>query len=604
MEGKKMFSKAIFGANWKRFWIVPAVTTILLFLGITFQLNMEVKSIEKRKQMNGYQNNVVINDAATTSQTNNITNTIANEENSVSVLQEQSTQPEEARYLLPILYNFLNVAIIFVLPVLLSILLFAYMNEEKSSSFIHGLPIAKKRLYSTNSITGISMYVVPYVINMVLLLALQFGTMGNYLATVQLWKWFGISLLYLSLFFSFATMVGMFCASKISHGILTYILMYAPIGLVALFTRILEQIIYGFNAFSNQVENLALKIPFIQILQNFDAMRYSYTNMQNQTIQTKTVLIYFVVTAILFLIGYFLYHKRKLEITKEFIAFPSIQAILKYAATFTINLLAYAYFFMVFEENKITSIIASIFLTCVAYFIIEMILQKTYRVFSASKGFLVYGILVSVAYCIAINGAFGFETRIPSLEQIKEIALTKDGETILFDERQNIETIRALHEKIIEERKQGYYNTFLIEYTLQNGKKCTRKYSLPYSAYETQIKTIYSSEEYQEERIKILQNYSAIEEIEIRYRRQNSWNSLTRKIEDKYKEDFMNLLLQDIKEKKAILQGRYSSVVVETIKQEGEEIFVSIRFQDGTYRSISYTTTENIHITPYIKEKT
>lgn len=567
-----MFSKAIWRANWKRFWIVPFIVTAILFLGITFQIILKTQEIEKREKSNPYLNDIL--DSQIIYQDSTPTMGITSIENGIEAVNKiELNQPidvtekvdtiqinmSQERYLRNILYGFLNVAIIFLLPVVLSILLFGYMNEEKSSSFIHGLPITKKKLYITNILTGITMYVLPYVINMIILLICNLGNMGSYLQSREIGTWFAINMLYHTVFFSFSVTVGMLCASKISHGILTYIVMYAPIGLMLCFTRLVEEMIYGFNAFTTQIEEIALKIPFIKIMGDFNKITYYYSNTQIN-LEAKTVIAYSIVAIILLVIAYFLYKKRKLEITKEFISFKAVQIFIKYATTLCINLLSYLYFYSIFDKSRIISIIASLIVTLIAYFITEMILKKTYKVLKSIKGYFVYTTIILVLYIIAINGALGFETRVPQIENIKEVRVRNHEEEITFDEKENIEAIIHLHKKIVEERKEGYYSC-TIEYTLNNGKKLNRKYSYHAKEYEQELNNLFNTNEYIEEVSKTLKDSNYIKEIQIgiTYRTKgNSYHNYKEiKIEKEDRKDFINLLLQDMQERKANIRRDY-----------------------------------------------
>ena len=225
-----MFSYGIFKSNIKRFWIVPAVATIILFLVTTFQMILRTNDIKERRT--DYINDIIILDeekadysgminqqnrieASTETQNyssdivmistptisdvtdeniiainNNIVNEITNNTtsnvtNTVQVVDEDSIEPYyspnnyDREHYIEILYNPIVLLTIFVLPVLVSILLFKYTNEEKSSSFIHGLPISKRKLYITNILTGIVMYVIPFLVNLIIIILLNLGEMGK-----------------------------------------------------------------------------------------------------------------------------------------------------------------------------------------------------------------------------------------------------------------------------------------------------------------------------------------------------------------------------------------------------------------------------------------
>lgn len=607
-----MFSSGIFKANWKRFWIVPIIMTIILFLGITFQMIMEMESIKKEETYQSYVQNIEVKKSAdeeiikvtnTDNKTNTITSTSSVDavENVVKT-NDITTNQRQGKYLIRILYNPLNIVAIFIIPVLLSILLFSYMNEEKSSCFIHGLPISRKKLYFTNIVTGICIYIVPYLINFIILRIFNFGEMGNYLQNVELWKWLGMNIVYNTLFFSLATMVGMLCASKIAHGILTYLFMYVPIGIFVFFSKILEEILYGFNGFTTKLEEIILKIPFISIINDFSAMKYGNESMQ---IELKTICIYVVIVIGMFLLGYYIYTRRKLEITKEFIAFKKIASIIKYIGTFGIQLLSFSYFYMIFEENKITSMIGSLVIAGIAYIIIEMILKKTYKVHKSIKGFIIYTVCIIILYSVIVNGGLGFETRIPNLEEIREIVITKNGETVLFDEKENMKAILNLHQKIVEERKDGYSN-YVIEYTLKNGKKINRKYAISKERYEEELRKIFDSQEYIEESVKIFQNIEDIENItiEVQYITENyRYNRKEIQIEEKDKHEFMQVLIQDIRNRKAFINGDYAMLENKIEKEDTNirNVCIKIRLKNNIYKIVNYQDIINAGICTYIE---
>ena len=597
-----MFSVGIFKSNFKRFWILPAVITLIIFLVITFQMILE---LENRKQR--YDDYYVVpinvqveevtqsNTLSNTTSINNITNTIEAytpivEETNKTTIDNEQTQ-RITRYLIRALYSEINIMIIFIVPIAISILLFSYINEEKSSSFIHGLPLSKKRLYITNILTGIAMCILPYLINLIILLVINLGDMGNYLQNVEIFKWFGICTLYSTLFFSFSTFIGSICASKISHGLLTYILMYAPVGMIVLLNQIIEKLLFGFYGIMGNIEELAMKLPFIKIVQIINEMSYYY---ENTTIDLKlsTIIVYILVTIIMLLLGYFLYKKRKVEVTKEFIAFDVIRGIIKYCATLCLTILSCSYFYYVFDEEKLPTIIGTLIITVIAYFIIEMILKKTYKVLKSTKGIIIYIIVIITLYSLVENGLFGFETKIPKIDEVKEVSITKYDEELVFDEKENILNIINMHTKIVEDKQEGY-TPYIIEYTLKGGSKLSRKYKIRDKDYENYLNTMKNSEEYLEEKMKFL-NEEEIEKIEIQlsyYTNSYKYSKYkTIEIEEDEKHEFIKSLKEDIKNRIAVFDN--SLIESSIFKEEGNlmTIRVEIKINEKGVKYVNYST--------------
>lgn len=607
-----MFSYGVFKSNIKRFWIVPAVATIILFLVTTFQMILRTNDIKERRT--DYINDIVMLDeekadenviAINNNIVNEITNnTTSNVTNTVQVVDEDSIEPYyspnnyDREHYIEILYNPIVLLTIFVLPVLVSILLFKYTNEEKSSSFIHGLPISKRKLYITNILTGIVMYVIPFLLNVIIILLLNIGEMGKYLQFADIMKWFGVCMLYNTMFFAFATFIGTFCASKISHGILTYILMYAPVGGLAIASIIMESALYGFKGLSSNLEEFR-GWPFIKIIEDFREMG-SYYLSQTIKFETSTIIIYIASIIVMLVLGYFIYKKRKLEITKEFIAFKGIRSFVKYVATFLVNLLSYMYFCDVFEENKIVTLLASFIITLIAYLIIEMILKKTYKVFKSIIGFIIYAVIVTIGFVILNTGAFGYETRIPKAEDVQEVDFSLSSDTINFSEKQNIENVIDFQQKLINEKKKGY-TEYTLEYKLKNGRKITRKYNINNSLYKEELNKILTSDEYYDGKIRQIQDAKKIKRItiNINYKEQYSTKAITVKDEDK--EEFLENIIKDIKNRKATINDNEYVSKIARASDKIRSIYVRIELKEGKTKTIKYNNFEDINIENYIR---
>lgn len=607
-----MFSYGIFKSNIKRFWIVPAVATIILFLVTTFQMILRTNDIKERRtdyindivmldEEKADENIIVINNNIENEITNNTTSNVTN---TVQVVDEDSIEPYyspnnyDREHYIEILYNPIVLLTIFVLPVLISILLFKYTNEEKSSSFIHGLPISKRKLYITNILTGIVMYVIPFLLNVIIILLLNIGEMGKYLQFADIMKWFGVCMLYNTMFFAFATFIGTFCASKISHGILTYILMYAPIGGLAIASIIMESALFGFKGLSSNLEEFR-GWPFIKIIEDFREMG-SYYLSQTIKFETSTIIIYIASIIVMLVLGYFIYKKRKLEITKEFIAFKGIRSFVKYVATFLVNLLSYMYFCDVFEENKIVTLLASFIITLIAYLIIEMILKKTYKVFKSIIGFIVYAVIITITFVILSTGAFGYETRIPKAENVEEVSFKVRNETINFKEKQNIENIINFQQKLVDEKKKGY-TEYTIEYKLKGGRKITRKYDINNSLYKEELNKILTSNEYYEEKIKQIEDVQKIKRITINISYKEQYSTKTIRIKESDMSDFIENLIKDIKNRKATINDNEYVSEVARKNDKLRSIYVQVELKEDVSKIIRYISFEDINIENYIR---
>ena len=90
-------------------------------------------------------------------------------------------------------------------------------------------------------------------------------------------------------------------------------------------------------------------------------------------------------TIILYGVSLYLYKKRKTESASEAIAFSKLRTIFKYGVTFCTMLFGGVYFSAVQSNSFIWMIFGYIIGAIIGYYIAEMVLQKTWRVFTQSQ---------------------------------------------------------------------------------------------------------------------------------------------------------------------------------------------------------------------------
>ena len=103
----------------------------------------------------------------------------------------------------------------------------------------------------------------------------------------------------------------------------------------------------------------------------------------------------------------------------------------------------------------------------IGYYLAEIVLQKTWRVFGHFKGILIYGVIAMV--CIIGTQTFGFyENHVPEQDEVKNVLLA-DTHYVYMDkeiygdiftpsplkEQENIEQVRKLHQEIIKHKNEA-----------------------------------------------------------------------------------------------------------------------------------------------------
>ena len=134
------------------------------------------------------------------------------------------------------------------------------------------------------------------------------------------------------------------------------------------------------------------------------------------------MIIYLVLTILLYLLSLYLYKKRKTESASEAIAFSKLRSIFKYGITFCTMLFGGVYFSAVQSNSFVWMIFGYVIGAVIGYYFAEIVLQKTWRVFLHFKGILIYGVIATV--CIIGTQTLGFyENKVPEQDEVKNVLL-------------------------------------------------------------------------------------------------------------------------------------------------------------------------------------
>lgn len=233
-------------------------------------------------------------------------------------------------------------------------------------------------------------------------------------------------------------------------------------------------------------------------------------------------LIFFLVTAALFALCFFLYRKRRAEqVSKPFVFKLAYYIVLVCAMFCMISM-------FIVEEGEL---IPAIIISGIIFMIFEVVTNRGFKKFwmSIIKYAATFVAIVAIIKVCEVTDGFGAVTRVPSVSAVKSIEIdyggfygdftpvydNSTGKTMpnyIIKDKTNIETVVNAHQAIVDFYKSdhevfdqygNYYydrmasnNTLTITYNLKTGGSFTREY-YSYSAEPVEILTaIDLSEEY------------------------------------------------------------------------------------------------------------
>lgn len=261
----------------------------------------------------------------------------------------------------------------------------------------------------------------------------------------------------------------------------------------------LKILIYGFPNRLNGREPVSI-LPYLRLIGG--------SNYSPDKIRRAEFLIYILICLVLYFLGAFIYRKRKIEGATQSIVFMKLKYVFKYGVAFCAMSLIGFYFQQ--TQKDIHWILTGYLLgSALGYFIAEMVIQKSFIVYKAFKGYLIYaGVIVILMLGLKVD-ILGFESNVPPVQNVKSVSFDMDNynsynyvnSVNYFTNKNNLKYINKLHKQILKDKSLYKYRnnnldeSIVLNYRLNNGDKIIREYFVPSKTYETYFEPIYGSKE-------------------------------------------------------------------------------------------------------------
>lgn len=394
-----------------------------------------------------------------------------------------------------------------VFAIIIAMAAYSYLYNAKNVSMMCSLPIKREGVFLTVTAAGLLAMLVSNVVVFLITAAVEasygvlgFGYLMQGLAVVCLMNIF---------FFGFAVL----CASFTGHVLVlpaVYVVLNFTVAVVeVLVNGVLGTLLYGYvESFDFRLSALS---PVVGILSQA-GVRTNTTLLENGMLEPIgvglegwTLLIVYGIVGVAFIAcATLLIKRRRMETAGDVVAVKQLKPVFKYCLCLGCSLVIGTCIYSIMLgnwlfgigsgrvagiENMSYMLLFMLIGAFVGYFAAEMLMKKTLRVFKRQNwaGFTISA-LVIVALVVGTElDAFGFEKRVPELNEIEKVSIYCQGEVVLTEE-DNIEMVRRLHSSIIATKAENerigksgeyideYYVT--INYTLNSGRKISRSYAL------------------------------------------------------------------------------------------------------------------------------
>lgn len=398
-----------------------------------------------------------------------------------------------------------------IVPTVVSLLVYRFVNSKKASIFVHSLPVTRGANYVSTLLGAFTLMAVPVILNSIILMIISCSGYSGYFTVSDCVKCALVSLFALFVMFSVSTFATMCTGNNFAAVALNAILLFVPLLIATITETILLVFLYGYS----YTRNLLFFAEDINPIYIISDLAMDVANFREVNVISVVLLAAFAI--VLYILAFVLYKHRKSETSEEVAGFKLLNPIFKYTLTFIGTLGVFAIFTDFIDEKPLLFTFVVVLASVVFYFGIEMILKKTVRVWRAYKGYLVFGVcFAAFILFLGLTSVFGYETYVPDFEDIEEAAIYhyyyQSEVPFTKNEELNKYIVQVHQDFVANDNKpilnRGAYYGFSvydssnydtrihIEYKLKNGRTVTRRYDLTYDDLKRIMNEVYKYDEY------------------------------------------------------------------------------------------------------------
>lgn len=385
-----------------------------------------------------------------------------------------------------------------IVPVILAVMLFSYMQSGKASTFAHSIPVSRTATFISHLVSGILMFVIPLAINGAIFLIMRTnpGFAQTFYVSHLLQSLF-IAFLYSIVAFSLSTIVAMITGNVIANIFFTYVFAVLPLIVEAFCKFFADSQLHGF------VLDSALWCE-------------KYLYLAGDDILCIYGIVFYLVLSAVFLAGaYLLYRARNMENHSEVVAFPVLRPVFVFSVAIVIGAVGYAYVQALFGVSNTWTMLP---FGLIGLTIATMIVKKSFRRLKLLKPALIYTLLLACVFCVFHFDLTGFEGRVPDAEDVEYVTFEQNGinlarEGWYYDsdgkkykynnpfspDIKDLDEIRAvtdLHSFLTGTEGAPLVNAWgvTISYKLKNGRTLLREYVVDYAEYQHLLEPIVTTD--------------------------------------------------------------------------------------------------------------
>ena len=394
--------------------------------------------------------------------------------------------------------------------VLVVMAVYGYLFNHRSAATMHALPLRRENLFVTNYLSGLTFFLLPSVVVYGLSALVMFTTLPGELSALALpalWSGFWMRTGSELFFYSFAVFCAQFTGNVFALPVFYGILNFLVMAMYSLMASLAERLLYGGWPTVGEPKFVRLLTPVYAMYEASVWDRVSWydlwdserdiPNLQPLELGFEDPGLmagYAFAGIVLTFAALMVYRRRHIETAGDVVSVKVVRPIFRVGVAVCAGLtggVLTCEFFGIMDREAVLAVCVVLW-TAVGYFVAEMLLHKSFRVFKKSwKGCAVTAAVMAmfvVACCIDV---LGVETWVPDPARIESVQVNisstypmDNGSYFSEDitDPAQVERIVALHAAIVSDYKRNgedYYgdNTMAVYLTyLIDGKSYHKTY--------------------------------------------------------------------------------------------------------------------------------
>ncbi|MCI8371812.1 MAG: hypothetical protein HFI75_05350 [Lachnospiraceae bacterium] len=312
---------------------------------------------------------------------------------------------------------------------------FRYLFQKKLCQTIHALPMKRSGLYLTNLLSGLVMLAIPFLFS-ILALCLYLPIKGYGAACSVLPLWFLVSIGFCLIFYALSILAVMLTGHLFATPIVYFILNFGIFIGEMLLHSFVSAFFFGMQADYVEISKLSILTPFVHLWQTLRLQNASSLTLASYLSEgLEALVIYALVSLVIFAVCRLLYQIRKLEYQGDPIVLKPVQPVFLYIgvilgsiiiAIILYNMSYYNMYAAAYDNYTLTALFIYFMLSSVVlYFVINMLLKKTVHVFRSNyKGITVYCCIALSLFLFIRMDVLGIETKTPEVKELSSICLS------------------------------------------------------------------------------------------------------------------------------------------------------------------------------------